>query len=1457
MKKQTYLLWLLLAAIVQGSYSQIQPPKRVDPHFYGLNFHSTYYADPNDYRDFSTDDWNLIKESGAKFMRAGGKQYNLDANRMPANTVRYVDLVDAIRAKGFEPIITAPFNGNVGTTALKEQADYAADIVRQLNVVHKRNVKYYIIGNEPDLDFPSLSSAQVAKYIRAISAAMKAVDPTIKIIGPDLKTYYESYNYGNDFLSAPSSSYPNNDNDPSIAGKIPGTNLFHIDYFSFHIYPQGLDSYDDIKNYPTNSFRPRLQFLKNRIEGLPDRDLTNLKVIINEFNITTSYSNSPNDIKLQNVNGLNSPNSFIAGQWMADMMLEAIASGVVSMVNPWSTKERGLRPPPTTTNYDYLGILHGTSGEPKPTYWHYQMLANFFNGTVYSNTNSNLNPNVKTYLSMNAHSVVIMVMNYGSTDINNFYFDFWDHNNPTDNSAVFDLNNSGGYAFMEPLRKESTYLFYFTDCNNLNNPPEEIFVLSKEDINNAIANNTYASYNYASPYTASWYRHVVAINNPPASSPACMGTNATNVYVTGGPNITYYKLPERVQISNPNNLGAGLYEAVVLNDCDEESIVFSVNEKSSLIDPGKNTCGSSMGNADLPSNINYSWSPSIDCGTPNCSYGTTTCTTVTSYTMTAQGGTCPTSCEVIVTPQKELMIKDNWSDVGLQPNNSTDAHWRSVDIWVRRQPDFDPIHQNPKGGQDNYVYVRIRNIGCSSILADDITMDLKYVNYSSMTPNQQHSIDAPPTLGFTVINPGEEKVIEFLWPDHKVPDGIGTSQHACLLATTSILLEDEVKPGSDASADNNRAHKNVTVIGSDQAGIAPPSGGGVVEVVNCVKFEMGNVTNQPVTTSLDVYQNFEINPQLFVEGGRMELNLGEEVYRKWIEGGRKGEGITPGKFTNMSATGILHHHSPHHYPNAGTESPYTLTMTAGTATIANLAFAPMEIQEVEVCFLFAKEIAQQFFEYDIRQTDNGFVTGGVGFDVYVPDCVIPDAGVDVTIGKKCSATLTASPVIAGAVYKWRNSKTGEYLGSGQSITVSPYQTTTYELEMQSPNGCIDYDNVTVTVNNNASCNPTCGKPDFVNEIINKPRTISGEELSVSGTLRVGAKGSLRLENTKLNFRENAMIEVMPGGRLEIIDSELRSCDALEKWKGIIIRGRKNERENIRIEGSTFSEAAVAVRAEDIAGLTMRGNKFIEGTTAIELIGTKDFAISENRFYSNQTAIRTTGSLNTSEASSVEGNFFAENKRAMEFINDNHSTLRISCNSFVDYTDYAVYSQSSTLSDQGNETAGAGNYFISSSSQFNHQLYHRGNNMKYFTDPAHSFSLTAVNGTTAQAIPSTEDGTCTPVNSARMASITETAESTEGKEIAMTVSEMAMTKLKLEAVPNPATEKVNIRFSTEINKPMQLVILNLMGQLVEKREIIGQTGAVDLDISAYPSGMYYYGLISGGEVIAVKKLVITK
>ena len=156
----------------------------------------------------STAVMTLSGQAGIRLIRIGGHEF--DSN-MPSNAA-LLTWVNRIRATGAEPLIQISQYGSAAA---------AAATVQYINVTNNAHVTYWSVGNEPWLQAnnsqePNPTESQMADtiegYFKPLSAAMKAVDPTIKIFGVDSE----------DFQTGLHSRLFGGSN--NIAGKIPGQN---------------------------------------------------------------------------------------------------------------------------------------------------------------------------------------------------------------------------------------------------------------------------------------------------------------------------------------------------------------------------------------------------------------------------------------------------------------------------------------------------------------------------------------------------------------------------------------------------------------------------------------------------------------------------------------------------------------------------------------------------------------------------------------------------------------------------------------------------------------------------------------------------------------------------------------------------------------------------------------------------------------------------------------------------------------------------------------------------------------------------------------------------------------------------------------------------------------------------------------------------------------------------------
>jgi hypothetical protein len=425
--------YILISILISAPYLSAQP---ISPLFFGQNAWMPDSIGNKRYWGQLHNKWNDIQQSGAAVIRFGG----IAPDQEKPNNFQYLRMIDSIRNKGMEPILQVPYyNG-------KYSAAEAAEIVRFINIEKKKNIQYWIIGNEPDHVYKLNHSSQVAPYIRAFSFAMKDKDPSIKIIGPETAWYNSSIING---LTTPGGT-------DDITGK-DSKGRFITDIISFHTYPfDGTQKREDVISHlmSPHRFNDNLKSLSARIRSCNNHHnrigSQELKISVTEANI--NYRNIESD----NLNG-NGVNSFIGGQFWAEVIGIAL-SHEVEFINFWSVIEGN-------NNSLNIGYIDKFSGKKQPVYHHFKLLADNINGNFSLGTsNNNL---VKTFGSKDSSVVCVMVMNQSNSNNYNYILNLNKSLPATSHTIKLTTDANINASYTDHIQNQSSVMLLFDHKGNL------------------------------------------------------------------------------------------------------------------------------------------------------------------------------------------------------------------------------------------------------------------------------------------------------------------------------------------------------------------------------------------------------------------------------------------------------------------------------------------------------------------------------------------------------------------------------------------------------------------------------------------------------------------------------------------------------------------------------------------------------------------------------------------------------------------------------------------------------------------------------------------------------------------------------------------------------------------------------------------------------------------------------
>ena len=284
-------------------------------------------------------------------------------------------------------------NGHLLTSHISDYAQYCANLVSYMNkggfvdasgVRHQAptgisRITLWSIYNEPDL---SLASQDYISLYNATVSAMKAVDPSIKIVAGELASISPGYSYVSDFINGV---------------KQPA------DAFAYHFYSLGCQPMNDTAVMGTIATAVDNLTGSNGLFALLRQ---NIPVWMTENNLSFAYDTGGGTNSCNNTAPFPDPRAgtpFFAAY--RSYLFSKIAKSGAQSLHHW--------------DYD-ADVQFGevsVHGAPYLAYWVDYYLSNYLRGSVPGPTilkTSGLNPNVEELAVQNADgSVVVMLANHG------------------------------------------------------------------------------------------------------------------------------------------------------------------------------------------------------------------------------------------------------------------------------------------------------------------------------------------------------------------------------------------------------------------------------------------------------------------------------------------------------------------------------------------------------------------------------------------------------------------------------------------------------------------------------------------------------------------------------------------------------------------------------------------------------------------------------------------------------------------------------------------------------------------------------------------------------------------------------------------------------------------------------------------------------------------------------------
>lgn len=335
---------------------------KINPMVYGANYGPWSGVPASALEDFKASGLNLLRFPGGNW----GDDDFVRSNHVDMLKL-FVDMID----------------GNVvATVNLREGTPEIAVEMMQMLEEKDIDVAYWSIGNEPNLFADKINNEHwdtefYNQQWREFAEAMKAHDPDIRLVGPDLSQY-----------TAIESSNPKDEQGRDWMREFLRANGDMIDNVSFHRYPFGGSPSVPEVRATSPEWDETLPYLRGLI-----LEETGREIPMSVLEVNTNWSHA--------VGGEGTPDSFYNAIWWADS-LGRIINQDVEMVAFF-----------TLAHNDGTTLL--TDFGPSPTYYVYQLYDHFGDEKLLADSGLD---EVSIFAAQEDDgTVTLMVVNRGDTDV--------------------------------------------------------------------------------------------------------------------------------------------------------------------------------------------------------------------------------------------------------------------------------------------------------------------------------------------------------------------------------------------------------------------------------------------------------------------------------------------------------------------------------------------------------------------------------------------------------------------------------------------------------------------------------------------------------------------------------------------------------------------------------------------------------------------------------------------------------------------------------------------------------------------------------------------------------------------------------------------------------------------------------------------------------------------------------